>query len=346
MTNNRYQFLYDELVNLRNGIQELTIPKLSPYARYYPNGTYTPGAINLTQYLLLRQYDLRQLQLDLNELGLSSLGRGEENILDNLNKVIHLLENFSDLRAYQQSLNEEFLISPTINQSNESLVANTNKILGINTSKRQVRIMVTLPTEAATDYDLVHSLVKSGMNCARINCAHDSKQEWLAMIHHIRRAENATGKRCRVMMDIAGQKIRTGNIAPGLAVQHLKTRKNETGEVIAPANILILPQSQFEDLKTTYSAKLFRIGIRDEEHTRLNTGDVLEFTDFRGKKRALEITKCKEPGILLGQCWQAAYISPETEFSCYRQSGGRKSYQSKHITIRVFPPRPDKIKVF
>ncbi len=38
--------------------------------------------------------------------------------------------------------------------------------------------MVTLPTEAATDYDLVRKIMQRGANCVRINCAHDTTQSW------------------------------------------------------------------------------------------------------------------------------------------------------------------------
>jgi hypothetical protein len=37
-----------------------------------------------------------------------------------------------------------------------------------------VRVVVTLPSEAATDYRLVHHLVTSGMDVARINGAHSA----------------------------------------------------------------------------------------------------------------------------------------------------------------------------
>jgi hypothetical protein len=37
---------------------------------------------------------------------------------------------------------------------------------------RTVRVMVTMPTEAATDYELVRDLALHGMDCMRINCAH------------------------------------------------------------------------------------------------------------------------------------------------------------------------------
>ena len=56
------------------------------------------------------------------------------------------------------------------------------------TGDRETRIMVTLPSEAATNEDLVRGLVQRGMNVARINCAHDDPTAWRAMAEHVRHA--------------------------------------------------------------------------------------------------------------------------------------------------------------
>jgi pyruvate kinase len=45
--------------------------------------------------------------------------------------------------------------------------------------------MVTVPSEAATDYELVRDLVARGMNCMRINCAHDNQEAWSGMIANL-----------------------------------------------------------------------------------------------------------------------------------------------------------------
>ncbi|MDQ9743435.1 pyruvate kinase, partial [Acinetobacter baumannii] len=67
--------------------------------------------------------------------------------------------------------------------------------------------MVTLPTEAAEDDGtLIRNLVAAGMDCARINCAHDSRDVWDTMISYIRQAEAETGHHCKVYMDLAGPK--------------------------------------------------------------------------------------------------------------------------------------------
>lgn len=341
---NRYKFLLDRLLSLRTKITEQADEKLSPFARYYSDGVLSPSAINLAHYLLLRQYDLRDMQRELFSLGLSSLGRGEANILENIDKVIHLLEQITKSKSCDKAWSyNEFLRS--LSDHNESLSYHTDKLLGEASKGREVRIMVTLPSEAADNYQLVLSLIKAGMNCARINCAHDNRHAWLKMLHHIHLAENETGLNCRLLMDIGGQKIRTGAIEDGHAVHHIKVKHNEYGTVIEPGIILLLAQSQFDSESETYHSDYFKIAIENEHYTSLQTGDHLGFTDIRGKKRSLEIFKNEETGLLRGVCQQSAYISPQTTFKRFRNTRSKKQYHQQHISIKSFQRLPAKIKI-
>ncbi len=68
--------------------------------------------------------------------------------------------------------------------------------------------MATFPVEAASEYPLVREWLAHGMDIARINCAHDSRAEWEAMVANIRRAEAETGRRCKIEMDLGGPKVR------------------------------------------------------------------------------------------------------------------------------------------
>jgi pyruvate kinase len=94
-----------------------------------------------------------------------------------------------------------------------------------------------MPSEAATCYELVRDLVASGMNCMRTNCAHDGRDAWAAMIHNLRQAEHETGKPCKVEMDVAGPKLRTGPIAPGPSVVKWRPQRDAYGRVQTPAHI-------------------------------------------------------------------------------------------------------------
>jgi pyruvate kinase len=163
---------------------------------------FSPGAENLAYYLALRRRDLRNLQISLMPWGLSSLGHIESRVLAGLDAVIATLN--SSINGTKRAIpHHEMYFS-----GNHHLHEEAAAVLGAEPPHRHVRIMVTFPPEAAEDYDLVCKLLTHGMNCARINCAHDDATAWSKMIEHIRRAEAQTGQTCKILMDLGGPKIR------------------------------------------------------------------------------------------------------------------------------------------
>jgi pyruvate kinase len=162
-------------------------------------------AHNLACYLALRRHDLRTLQLELAARGLSSLGRCESRVLENLDAIIATLGATQGL-SYPAPGYERFYAG------DEKLGENAEVLFGKAPAHRRVRIMVTLPSEAAEQPELVRGLLERGMNLARINCAHDDPAVWQRMLAHLRQAEAATGRSCRVLMDLGGPKIRTGAV--------------------------------------------------------------------------------------------------------------------------------------
>ena len=94
------------------------------------------------------------------------------------------------------------------------LAAHTDGLFGPAPEGRTVRIMVTMPGEAAADYVLIRDLIGAGMDCMRINCAHDDATTWGRIIEHLRRANGELRRECRVTMDIGGPKLRTGALRP------------------------------------------------------------------------------------------------------------------------------------
>ena len=95
--------------------------------------------------------------------------------------------------------------------------------------------MVTLPTEAAGDGELVASFAAAGMDCARINSAHDDRAAWTAMVSHVRAVAKETARRVPILVDLPGPKVRTGAIEPGPEVVRLRPRHDALGRVTAPA---------------------------------------------------------------------------------------------------------------
>ena len=106
------------------------------------------------------------------------------------------------------------------------LAEHTERLFGLTDARRNVRIMVTMPADAADDYTLVHELLQQGMNCMRINCAYGTTGEWLRIIEHLHRAEASLGMKCRVITDLGGAKLRTGPVAPGPAIVKVRPQRN------------------------------------------------------------------------------------------------------------------------
>jgi pyruvate kinase len=160
-----------------------------------------PRVLNLSHYIALRAHDLTDLQYRLAARGLSSLGRSESHVALALDTLIATLKRLTGEpgAAYP---------APALAGAAE-LEAEADRLFG-NRQKGapRARVMATLPTEAATEPGLVDKLVAAGMDCARINCAHDDPETWGRMVEHVRKAAAQLERPCRVMMDIAGPKCR------------------------------------------------------------------------------------------------------------------------------------------
>ena len=203
-----YAGLLHELEELRSELKGLE--QSSSAILQNINPVHLPGAINLVHYLGLRRRDMRSLQERLAALGLSSLGRMESHVLTQLDAIIYLLQC-----ALGKNPVERILPAPDASGA-MLLENNTNGLFGKPPSHRRVRIMVTLPTEVADDYSLIKDMLLHGMDCARINCAHDTPAIWARMIEQVNLAHRETGIHCRALMDLGGPKLRTGEMPKDL----------------------------------------------------------------------------------------------------------------------------------
>ena len=159
---------------------------------------HTASAINLAHYLAMRRVDLRALQERLSWLGVSSLGRAETHVLASLDKVLGILHRLAG-RPWHSLTRDE----PVGSRRGPALLErNAAALLGKAPPDRSVRIMVTLPSEAAGDDALILSLVHAGMDIARINCAHDTAAQWGSMAARVRKAARRAGRPIRILMDL------------------------------------------------------------------------------------------------------------------------------------------------
>jgi pyruvate kinase len=159
---------------------------------------FRPGAENLADYLALRHHDLSELQPCLSAYGLSSLGRSEARVRTALDTLLVTLARLSEFA------NPEYPPLLRVSDGERALRKEKDRNLGRDPGGANSLVNVTLPSEAASDRELVRRLLTAGANCVRINCAHDNAKIWAGMIGLVRAVASQLARGCRVLMDIAG----------------------------------------------------------------------------------------------------------------------------------------------
>jgi pyruvate kinase len=283
-----------------------------------------PSARNLIHYLTLRQTDVRQLQRDLAELGLSSLGRCEAHVLASLEQVMMALAAMA-----QAKLPLSADRPPVDHRSGpQRLARHAIALFGPEPHRHGARIMVTLARELASDGLQVGRLLDAGMDLARINCAHDDAGVWSAMVRTIRREARRRGRTCRILMDLAGPKLRTGALAPGPQVVTWSPQRDQRGRVLQPARIVLIPKG------TAPSADHWDAWLPVEARliAACRVGDELLFADARSKNRRLSVVAASATAVEARGA-ATAYVEPGTVFTL---KGGKR--ELRRFTLGALPP--------
>lgn len=287
------------------------------------NPSHRQSAANLVDYLTLRQYDLRDLQESLAELGLSSLGRAEEHVITTLERVLdnlHLMEGSLERPRTEAAVD--------FREGRQILESNARSLLGPLRHERTVRILVTMPREAATNYPLVVELMEQGMDCARINCAHDEPDVWRQMAENIRRASLERDRPCPILMDLSGPKLRTGPIEPGPRVVRLHPSRDALGRSIAPALARLVDEDERFDGGD--APEQVRLPVPREWLERLCVGDTIHVHDTRDSSRRLKVTQRDDEGCVI-----------ETSDTTYLATGTRLiAPDHQAATIGMIPALP------
>jgi pyruvate kinase len=281
------------------GLEREFGPRLTDY------GVHQRSARNLIHYLALRRHDIRQLQEQLAALGLSSLGRTESHVLAGIEAVLKVVHQLAQ-RAWLPPTRYERSID--FAEGNTLLRANTDALLGPPRPKRRVRIMVTMPSEAAHDFELVRDLVAGGMDCMRINCAHDDINAWTGMVANLQRAKEELRRECRIEIDLTGPKLRTGSIDPSSQIVKWRPQRDVRGQVTAPTHLWLTPADGPEPPPIPVSGCL---GVPAGILAKIREGDCVTFEDLRGKSRALDVGTAQGQSRL-ATCAQTVYLSTES----------------------------------
>lgn len=282
------------------------------------------SARNLVHYIALRQQDLRDLQVELADLGLSSLGRLEGCVLGTIRSVLMRTREALAWRGDVDSLAPLQPVPPVAisgacaldwSAGMQALHHHTRELLGPKPEHRHVYIMVTAPSASEGGAAWMECMLRAGMNVLRINCAHEGPEEWERLVRALRQASERTEVPCRILMDLAGPKIRTGAIQGALRVATWKPDKDQLGRVVSPAKVRLKRASP--PRRDSLDAELV---LGDEAFSTLRLGDTLEFRDTRGKRRSL-LVACIDVDSALLEATARAYVLEQVEATHRRGDG-------------------------
>ena len=319
------ELLIDDLSMLDADLSLAAEEAAGQIASVHPN--FQRSALNLVHYLALRNHDIRQIQTSLADLGISSLGRSEAHVQASLRAVLGILHVLIG-RPWSPPVTPFEPVG--LHEGRILLARHTERLLGPGRPHRSARIMVTAATDLATNADLMRDLVRAGMDILRINCAHDDETVWAQLIANLRQAEHDTGIACRVIMDLAGPKLRTGPVMPGPEVVKWRPARDAWGNVVTPARIWLGVGGAIPPAEAG-----FVFPVDEEWLAAREPGDLVTFQDTRGAARELTIT-AREAGGWWAESSKTSYVGTGTVFEA---TGAAPSVTE----VRQLPGRPGAI---
>ena len=300
-----------------------------PLASY---GRSRESARNFVHYLALRQFDLRAEQSELADLGLSSLGRAESHVLHNLEAVLARLYALADRPPPERT--SPAPIDP--GAARRQIDINARRLFGPAPAGRDTRIMVTAPVEFGRDPALARDLLAGGTDCLRINCAHDTRQDWESMLEQLRHAQGLVGRICRVEMDLGGPRLRTGPLEPGPAVLKIRPQRDRLGKVSEPAKVALVAA---ETRGRSEGAEGPEIPVPGSWLRRRRRGERVRLRDARGALRELRIL------LPVGDGWSATLANTAYITNGVRLEGHPNGARPDPATVVGIESQPGRIRL-
>ena len=319
-------FQLEKLYEIDKQLDEILL-KLHHFQEHYstiinsvhPN--YRLSAKNLVHYLALRTFNSDSLQRKLTAAGLPNSSGSDAHIEYSLFSLKIIINSLLTNKAI---FTKEDILEP--HDAEELILTNANAILGKPTNKRRTRIMVTQPSNAAEDKDFIKELLGNGMDCARVNCAHDDELIWQTIIHNIKEQSS----NCKIMMDLSGPKLRTGKMKPGPKVIHIKPTRNVLGQVVKPARVWLAP---YGILPSDINEANAIIPVNKGWLQKTKRGSYIIFIDAREKKCRLYIDQ-KEGLGRWATCSSSAYLTSDTLLNVFRE---KKATSEIHTVHQLLP---------
>lgn len=300
------------------------------------------SAANLIHYLALRSLDVDQIKDELSSVGLLNLETINPYVIASLSAGIQMLENLksTSLDGSDKGIasdKSEFTISMMTNKAN----SNRDLLIGPPQDER-THIMVTVGGEAISNETFIYDVLKNGATIIRINCAHGDPSEWSEIIRRVKMNSQMLEKPCRILMDLAGPKLRTGKMKPGPCVMKISPKKNAYGNMTNPAHVWVAQKGAGPPPPHVSPDAVLYVDGQDFL-TNLKIGDTVRFIDARGKQRSLEISK-KYPvfnGVgFMADCAKTCYAQNGTEM--YIKGNKKRVPYGRVVDV---PPRETFVKL-
>ncbi|KAI3458024.1 hypothetical protein Pfo_014687 [Paulownia fortunei] len=296
---------------------------------------YSASATNVLHYLALKSLDIEQIKEELSSIGLLSLETVNTHVLSSLSACMQMLVSSrsdsllgikisSEVLPVHKSLgNQKLDLGMTALMKRAS--SNRDLLLGTLQGQKMVHIMVTVGQEAVENDTHITDLINSGTTTFRINCAHGNPEIWSKIIRTVKRCSRLLEKPCRILMDLAGPKLRTGRMKDGPCVVKISPKRNAFGSIIHAAQVWLTSRGAGPPPPHLSPDVILQVDGQ-EFLNKLEVDDSVRFSDARGKRRTLTILS-KYPVFsgagFMAECSNTAYAESGT--ALYIKEKGRKS---------------------
>lgn len=281
---------------------------------------------NLNAYVKLRSLDISELQNQLTNIGLSSLGRAQSCVINSLNQDIFILSRLLQKEYKQTSTDVE-----AINfEEAKAIMIENSKVFGRVQDNFKTKVMVTLPSEAKDSPQLIADLMANGTSVFRINTAHDDANAWNTMARYIQQENKKQNRNVKIYVDLAGPKNRTGSIKKVF-------NPFKIGSWREPQFVEILPFSNKEAF--TQKAQISTLVVSDEFFNICKDASKLKIDDF-DRETAQHYHIVKEDGKI--------FINADKKITIFKNTTLKVS--NKHLKSKSnlynFWLEPEEIRVF
>jgi len=233
----------------------------------------------------------------------------------------------------------------------------SKSMFGLMPKERKAHIMVTLDSSDIYQYELIGQLLENGMNIARINCAHNTAREWKLLVETLRGVEEqlvqdgkrVEGRRCMILMDLGGPKIRTGQMELKVRPLQISSPKDIHGHPMRLVEGFLDSEARETEVLNLERAtsSSFVIAISKSKYRGLGSlriGQKITFNDARdGRPRKLTVLERISPTRVRIGLEYKAFLKEGIKLEC--QINDSDNERKCSFTVGVTKPQPIEISV-